>query len=80
MEFERAVQIFQSLSIVKVYHRGKEVWIDGLNSNDETAVVFVNDPYERQVIPVSELEEGEPIEKYQDTITYGPDRVLNEKE
>lgn len=56
MDPERAVEIFNSLGVIGVEHKGSPVWIENIDGS--VAEVRYLDRRSRARVPVSELEEN----------------------
>ena len=57
MDSERAQEIFDSLGVIEVLHRGAPVWIEAV-ANDQARIKYL-DSQERTRVPVAELVENE---------------------
>jgi len=64
MEYSRAMEILYSPDTYEVFYQGKSVWIDNLNNEGEVALIIPENPDERLIVPVADLEEGEIVEKF----------------
>ncbi len=58
MDTERAIEIFNSLGVIDVHHKGAPVWIENIEGS--TAEVRYLDTRRRARVPVSELVENSP--------------------
>lgn len=55
MDFNRAQEIFDSVTAISVFHNGKSVWIESLDQSNRTATVRT--PSEHMTVHVKELNE-----------------------
>ncbi|MEW6621548.1 MAG: H-type small acid-soluble spore protein [Bacillota bacterium] len=55
MDFHRAEEILQSRDVYEVLYKNDSIWINSLNSQNQTAEVTLNGSSAKKIVPVTEL-------------------------
>ena len=59
MDYQRAEQILRSPETIQVFHNDQSVWIEGLDKQQNTAIVSIGATKDqKRTVPINELQEN----------------------